>query len=321
MRWYLNELSLQGQFKTHEDFLKQFLPLYKERESSTRLRDAFFLSRNLPNSYITPLSTFRDFVNSLDRDLKTKIFTWANKTGPHLESDQINPENDKFHFSGIDVTWNTLGEVARRINASQQSDTFSFAGGKTSYSASPLQVTHIQFNGSARNVLVFNFVNIGNLRSAVAKAEPIPNSWTSLIAVARARYGHLNLPDTIFLNKNLAREAFDSVISNSALTLLGYLNSYMADRDESGAEGEKAKDIIENYFTGDRALFTGESVDNKRKFSAALTFPDPDDGAQSIFADWHGKISHRFFRMHFEWPLPSNAKKLKVLYLGPKITK
>jgi hypothetical protein len=38
-------------------------------------------------------------------------------------------------------------------------------------------------------------------------------------------------------------------------------------------------------------------------------------------AHWHGKISHRFFRLHFEWPLEKDRKKLEIFYLGPKVTK
>jgi hypothetical protein len=51
-----------------------------------------------------------------------------------------------------------------------------------------------------------------------------------------------------------------------------------------------------------------------------MTFPDPEGGAD-IFAHFHGKISHRFFRLHFDWPVPSTATRLKVLYIGPKLTK
>ena len=71
----------------------------------------------------------------------------------------------------------------------------------------------------------------------------------------------------------------------------------------------------------DRALFSGESAGNQDTFRAQMTFPDPDDADKNIFAHWHGKISHRFFRLHFEWPVPAKEKHMKILYLGPKITK
>jgi hypothetical protein len=77
----------------------------------------------------------------------------------------------------------------------------------------------------------------------------------------------------------------------------------MKDRGHSGAEGPIARAIVENHFVGERALFTGESPTNQRAFRQELTFLDPLSPDESIFAHWHGKISHRFFRIHFEWPL------------------
>ena len=102
--------------------------------------------------------------------------------------------------------------------------------------------------------------------------------------------------------------------------LLGHLDLYMCDREPNGAEGVVARSVIDNFFTGERALFTGESPSNQRDYRDVLTFPDP-DGRDRIFAHWHGKISHRVFRMHFEWPVPAGQTLLKIVYLGPKLTK
>jgi hypothetical protein len=72
---------------------------------------------------------------------------------------------------------------------------------------------------------------------------------------------------------------------------------------------------------GDRALFSGESPSNQAKFRQELTFQDPAAACRANFAHWHRKISYRFFRLHFEWPVPAEATQLKVVYLGPKLTK
>ncbi len=97
------------------------------------------------------------------------------------------------------------------------------------------------------------------------------------------------------------------------------LNDYVAGRTEDGVEGPAAREIVETYFIGDRALFTGESATNQRVFAKDMTFRQASGG--DYFAHWHGKIGHRFFRMHFEWPLEKHRKKLEIFYLGPKITK
>jgi predicted ATPase len=70
-----------------------------------------------------------------------------------------------------------------------------------------------------------------------------------------------------------------------------------------------------------KASSAGLSPSNQREFAKELTFPDPASAGNIIFAHWHGKISHRYFRLHFEWPIPSGADVLKITYLGPKITK
>jgi hypothetical protein len=134
-------------------------------------------------------------------------------------------------------------------------------------------------------------------------------------------FPRLIIPDSIYTNSILAREPFEAVIRDRVFVLLGYLEAYMAGRGPDGAEGPAARDIIERFFVGERALFTGESLTNQRDFRTELTFPDPEDSTRVIFAHWHGKISRRFFRMHFEWPPPTNAKKIKVVYLGPKLTR
>jgi hypothetical protein len=129
------------------------------------------------------------------------------------------------------------------------------------------------------------------------------------------------LPNSIYEDERLAREPFDAVIRDRVIALLGYLDLYVSNLQPNGAEGIIAQQIVRDHFVGDRALFSGESPTNQRQFLRELTFDDPDNSGQSIFAHWHGKISHRYFRLHFEWPVPAGATVLKVVYLGPKITK
>jgi hypothetical protein len=166
-----------------------------------------------------------------------------------------------------------------------------------------------------------NTWTMDSLHQAVVNEGAPIRSWRMLVLSARERFPRLLIPDSVYLNPKLAREPFDSVIRDQALVLLGYLNSYMEGRLPNGAEGPTARTIIDTFFVGDRAPFTGESPTKQRKFRDQLTFRDPENSATPILAHWHGKISHRFFRMHFEWPVPASALKLKILYLGPKITK
>lgn len=112
-----------------------------------------------------------------------------------------------------------------------------------------------------------------------------------------------------------------SARADRALVLLDILNRYMLSRAADGSDTETGREIVQAHFFGARALFTDESSTNLAAFSRELTFADPVDAEMEILASWHGKVSRRFFRLHFAWPVPALAAKLKVLYYGPKLTK
>jgi hypothetical protein len=98
----------------------------------------------------------------------------------------------------------------------------------------------------------------------------------------------------------------------------------MASRNADGSASERTNEIVRTLFSnaaGAEPLFTAESSSNQHAFKKELSFPDPNAPGRIIFAHWHGKIRHRFFRMHFEWPVPRTSGQMKVLYLGPKLTK
>jgi hypothetical protein len=98
----------------------------------------------------------------------------------------------------------------------------------------------------------------------------------------------------------------------------------MESRLPDGSNSKRSQNLIRDLFTnaaGAEPLFSGESAPNQRNFKRVLTFPDPEDPTKEVFAHWHGKIKHRFFRIHFVWPVPRNAKRLKIVYLGQKLTK
>jgi hypothetical protein len=258
---------------------------------------------------------------SRDRDLRIEVLSWLDRTGPFVDDDRLTELDDYFEYSGLDVTEGGLGEAARRVKADEGASTFSFAGGAVDFARSPLRVDHGLAEERLGSFDVSNTWTVDNLHQAVVNEGAPIRSWRMLVLSARERFPRLLIPDSVYLNPILAREPFDSVIRDQSLVLLGYLNTYMEGRLPNGAEGPTARAIVDTFFVGDRALFTGESPTKQRKFRDRLTFPDPENLGKPILAHWHGKISHRFFRMHFEWPAPTSAPKLKVLYLGPKITK
>ena len=165
-----------------------------------------------------------------------------------------------------------------------------------------------------------NYHDADALLTAGLEAEEPASSWEETIESARRHFPNLVLPDAIYQDARLASEPFDSVIRDQFYRLLQLLDDYMDDRDQNGVAGTRAMEIYSEHFEGERPYFVPESPTNQAKFKKELTFPNPSGGAD-IFAHYHGRISRRTYRFHFEWPVPADERKLKILYLGPKLTK
>lgn len=322
MRWYVNDTSLQGQYEDPSHFMVILDELMALRLRFEALRTRLYVTNKFSGAAVRHGVSLRQLLQLPQYQAKQGlVLRWLASAGPFVEDERTAEDDDYFECEDRDVTDAGLGECARRIRAGEQASTFSFSGGERDFAKTPLSVYHGIPEDRLGSYEIQNLWNPGELNAALVDALPPPGSWRELVETARVCFPKLLLPDDIYLRPTLAREGFDSIISDRALILLGYLNQYMRGRRPDGSETERSQDIIREHFTGDRAAFTGESATNREKFKDGLTFPDPSAVGSNIFAHWHGKISHRYFRLHFEWPVAPTATQLKVLYLGPKITK
>jgi hypothetical protein len=322
MRWYLNDISLQGQFNDERSFELLFRQLIAERGQSDLLRSSFRVTRLLPDRLVkTSVSLRAMLLSSRDRDLRGAALSWLDRNGPFVDDDRTDEVDDYFEFESIDVTEGALGEAARRAKMNERVAVFSFSGGVVDFCRAPLLIHHGIPEQRLGHHAVDNVWTIETLRLSVISAGPPISSWKSLVESARTRFPFLVLPNTIYENASLSSEPFNTAIRDRAVEMLSYLNQYLSDRGPNGEEGPIARSLITRFFVGDRARFSGESATNRVHYRNELTFSHPYLDGEKIFAHWHGKISTRYFRLHFEWPLPREAKKLVVCYLGPKITK
>jgi hypothetical protein len=103
--------------------------------------------------------------------------------------------------------------------------------------------------------------------------------------------------------------------------LLGVLQNLCRETQE-GALTAAGLELYNKFFAGQKAPFSDESDANKNDFAQELTFRDPADAGKMLFCSWHGKVKFGSqYRMHFEWPRPAGQFSIKVVYIGPKITK
>lgn len=320
MRWYLNEQSLQGQFQSIEDFEALIGQLMEARARNAGLMDSLRIGRLLGERPAVRELAFRQSAVSVGRRLRPLLLNWIDRAGPFVDDDRLFEAEDYFECMGFDVTNGGLGEAARRLKFAESAGAFSFEGGAIDFAVNPLIVVHGLDEDPIASYSVVNIWRIDELSRRTDVRIPPAQSWEELIEQARRRYPRIFIPDSVFLDKRLSREPFDAVIRDRAFVLLGHLNAYVDSRAPDGSETALSRSIVETFFVGGRALFTAESTSNQNEFRKELTFKHPLNADSEIFAHWHGKISHRHFRMHFEWPVPE-GEDVKILYLGPKLTK
>lgn len=322
MRWYINDISLQGQFEDPSQFMQILDELMALRFRFEALRTRMYVAEKFSTALIQHGVSVRQLLQQPSYQAKRGlILRWLANSGPFIENERTPEGDDYFDCEGLDVTHGGLGECARRTKIGETVSSYSFSGGMRDFSKSPLTIYHGLPEDRLGAYQVCNLWTPRDLEQTLVNSLPPPGNWRELIETARLCFPKLWLPDALHLCQALAREPFDSIISDRTLALLKQLNRYMEGRRPDGSETDISRNIIEEHFTGDRAAFSGESATNRERFKRELTFPDPSAADCAIFAHWHGKISHRYFRLHFEWPVPPGAEKLKVLYLGPKLTK
>jgi len=320
VQFFFNEVSIQGQFDDVEQFRSLLEALLRARARSPYL-GAMRTTMTLADRPVAHGQTVRQVVQGWrGSPVASAVLAWVGRNGPFIEEDRLEEPDDLFQCLGVEVTDGGLGEAARRMKARQDAAAVSLPGGNPDFGITPLPVVHGFEDEPLGSYDVLNFWNADEALDATLALEPPAMTWRATIESARARFPHLVLPDALWEDRRLARDPFEGMIRDRIYVLLGLLNVYMADRAAGGAEGPIAQDIIRTHFGGDRALFSGESASNQRDFANELTFSDSEGGAD-IFAHWHGKISHRHYRIHFEWPVPAEAARLKVVYIGPKLTK
>ena len=319
MRWYLNDASLQGQFADRSEFERVLRGIIGARARIPAIRQGLRSTRSFHEAMVAPGANVRQSLFELrDKDLKAAMFSWLDKTGPFVDDDRQVEVDDYFEYRDMEVTATGLGEAARRTKAGVKCATYSFVGGDIDFAVTPLEVDHGLREERYGSYSVANVWETGALVNLALEVGAPIRSWPALVETARQRFPKLEIGE-LHANSALAREPFEASLCNRSFELMKILNDYVVGRNENDVEGPISREIVETYFTGERALFTGESTTNQNQFAKEMTFNRISGG--SYFAHWHGKISHRFFRMHIEWPLAKNRKKLEIFYLGPKITK
>lgn len=318
MRFYVNDLSVDAGFPDHAAFETAILGLLQTRQKQ-HLRRRLICSRQFCSRLAYGDVPIMRAAQRLGRDERALLLGWITNSGPFLDDDRQEEELDLFSFEGVDVTDQGLGEAARRLKHGFDARTYSFLGNvKHEFDKTPLSVIHGLEEEPFHEFVINNDWTIAQLVEAAQNLPGEPKSWTELLELCVDQYDGLLFGEQIL--DTLARHPYQPYLAERILRLLGILQEIVQHMDCDGNLDEVGRELRQTYFVGRRALFSDESVTNKRTFRGQMTFVDPGDSSELITCFWHGKISTPTFRIHFEWPARA-GEKLKVPYIGPKISK
>ena len=321
MEWHINDLSIGGQFSNCDDFIKSFEPLLKLRLQNQILSDRLFCSRSFMLRPATKNENIHKAVASTgNRIFKSQVIAWLAKAGPFWDDERQFIEEDYFEYQGIDVTNQGLGEVSRRSIADIDAETFSFLGSSFDFEKSPIEIQQGLSEDIIQYVSIINKWTIEQLQKGLEAIINI-NTWPDLQEEIIRRFPQLVFSDNVMIR--LFATPFSRALKNRIITLLEILNKVADETGGNGKLSEEGMRLLKNYFSGTcdtrQPLFKPESNKNKKNFESELTFNDPDNPEKAIFCHWHGKIQTPQTRIHFEWPRPDGQKKIKIVYIGPKI--
>lgn len=316
MSFFLNELSLHGQFNTTRDFFPALQEVIKCREEINKLGFKLYCERKISTCFVCGETIFSKAVMSIGkRELTRSVMIWISKEGPFWEDADVREHspNDYYEYNHEVITDCSMAEAAFLIAHQQDASTISFRPSK--FQKTPLHV--ILHKPEEQQIIeVRNFWNHADLQLYLLQIRPAINSWKELIDRAKADFPHLTFLDSLL--EPLEGEPFNATIASTANKFFDILNTLKKCFDEKGNRTKTGEEILENYFRRGNAIFSDESESNKHDFSEQLTFKLPD--GEKIFCPFHGKIRHRAFRLHFSWPV-KHDEPLYISYLGPKITK
>ena len=319
MDLYINDLSLNGQFADSQAFRAELEPLLRLRHRDPILRDSLYCSRTLYSRQVTKINNLRQAVfDSKDRLFIRQVLNWFANSGPFWEDQRQPNKDDYFEYETYDVTDQGLGEAARNIITGIIASVYSFRGSSIEFEQTPLLVRQGLSEASIATIKIDNCWTIEQLIEAFRTAK-IYNSWQDVHCEINLRFTGLIFSDKVI--DPLLSTPFSKQVTKRIFELLNVLNCLVAESSENNGLSASGKELLNDHFVGKKAWFTDESPTKKTKFRQEMTFLDPEYKEKKLFCTWHGKIKTPQIRIHFEWPRPKGQNNIKVVYIGPKITK
>ena len=317
MRVFVNELSLAEACSEASPPHAPLEELLRIRHRSSVIRESLYCAGSLSRVEVRPGVTVEALARTLSRERMSLFLNWVNKRGPFIEHDRQVADDDLFYFESTEVTELGLGEAARRMLADQSTAVLSVPAIATSpFTRSPLQVLQGFRDDPIRHLDVSNYWD-GSALEGVLRGEPRePNAWPELLDHCRSRYDRLLI--SAHCDAQLRPHPYQPSVGRAIERLLNTLQMLMLEMREDGSLTSRGQELRDQHFTGQEAPFSDESDRRKQARRSRFVFPDPAGGGV-LECTWHGKIRTRYYRLYFEWPVPTPCRRMKICYIGPHL--
>lgn len=314
-----NELSIHGQFSDASSFRASLADLLAMRRIARHWSYDVYCTRKMALAKPMPGVPMSKVVAKWPSEAQRRaIMGWLTRGGPFWEDEDRHGESEWIESGGEIVTDSAVGEAAYRNLNGVASGLISVAPSK--WNTSPVSVVWLLGDQltDRRSTEVQNWWDRASLEAALEKAAPPLASWSQLAEVAARRFDRLRFSDSCF--KPLAGVPFAKGAADRLALCFAILNRLAGCFDGNGKRTREGHHIIEQYFTGDKALFSDSARSEKVEFESQLTFPHPGKPGEKKLFGWHGKMKRHTIRFHFSWPIRT-GEPVYVVYVGPKITK
>ena len=256
MDFFLNTLSLDGQFYDYRDFFKSLKMIMTLRRMVLRAGQQLFLDRLILNKTVTRTGeSFHQIIATKStRDQKRNVLSLFNRIGPFWTENRISSP-DSFCFlypdgQSVVLTDTILQEAFSR----EQSACLSFSPSDFCYALLKALIYFEAEDPIERQIK--NFFKKEPLGTFLETIFSL-NSWEDMLVYCERNFTFLTIERKL-VNESLAGEPFSFQLARTIIKKLSVLNDYMNAPIGSSAE----KRIFNLYFA------PGQSLDNFSSFQS-----------------------------------------------------
>ncbi len=318
MEILVNDLSIHEQLYDAGSFRDALARLMGMRAVARRFGREVHCHRGLLMANPMPGLSMQQAIGRLAESERRAAMGWLTRSGPFWDDVRRHGAADWLECRDEVVTDSAVGEAAFRTLHCADCGLVSVAPSNWDYA--PVDVTWRQDAEGLddRSTALRNWRSAQTLEAGLRDVAPAIRSRDDLRQAAATRFESLACTGDCF--DPLSAVPFARSAAERFLFLFEVLDRMARAFDATGARTAEGQQIYQDYFTGDNALFSDSSDDEKRRFREALTFPHPETPGDFLFCTWHGKVRHLTLRLHFSWPIEP-GEPVYVVYAGPKLTR